>query len=124
MTGLTGSSPAMPRINLVSNRCVPIGNLGLFLHLDRRIPAGMFLPQAAEKHIKLRAGTGVTRLTGSSPAVVRINLVDDRGTPIGNLEVDVDPHGADFRPTGELPSCTNEEFSTAIPSRSGCYAGP
>ena len=51
------------------------------------------------------------RLTGSSPAVVRINLVDDRGTPIGNLEVDVDPHGADFRPTGKLPSC----ISTATP---------
>lgn len=43
MTGLTGSSPAVRHINLVSNRFVPIGNLGLFLHLDRRIPAGMFL---------------------------------------------------------------------------------
>lgn len=57
----------------------------------------------------------MTHLTGSSPAVVRINLVDDRGTPIGNLEVAVDPHGADFRPTGELPSCTNEKFSITIP---------
>lgn len=55
----------------------------------------------------LHAGTGVTRLTGSTPNVVRINVQDDRAMPIGHLEVEVDPHGADFRPTGMLhPLCT------------------
>ena len=55
----------------------------------------------------LHAGTGVTRLTGSTPNVVRINVHDDRSMPIGHLEVEVDPHGADFRPTGMLrPLCT------------------
>ena len=93
---------------------------GLVLALRSPHAGGNIL---AETHVNLRAGTGVTRLTGSSPTVVRINLVDNCGTPIGNLEVDVDPHGADFHPTGKLPSCTNEKFSTAILSRSGCYAG-
>ncbi len=33
---------------------------------------------------------------------MRINLVDDRATHIGHLELEVDPHGMDFRPTGML----------------------
>ncbi|CAL5229497.1 g12833 [Coccomyxa viridis] len=45
-------------------------------------------------------GTGVARLPGSHPAAVRINLVDDRATHIGHLEVEVDPHGLPFRTTG------------------------
>ena len=40
----------------------------------------------------------MTTLTGSSPQVVRIDLRDDAMRPVGELEVDVDPHGADFRP--------------------------
>ena len=40
----------------------------------------------------------MTSLTGSSPQVVRIDLRDDAMRPVGELEVDVDPHGADFRP--------------------------
>ena len=40
----------------------------------------------------------MTSLTGASPQVVRIDLRDDAMRPVGELEVDVDPHGADFRP--------------------------
>ena len=60
----------------------------------------------------LHAGTGVTRLTASGPEVVRIKLHDDRGVSIGELEVDVDPHDADFRHTGALPS---EVAGTLLP---------
>ena len=45
------------------------------------------------------AGTGKTTLTGSTPEVVRINLLDDAKRPVGELEVEVDPHGAHFQPT-------------------------
>ena len=40
----------------------------------------------------------MTTLAGASPQVVRIDLRDDAMRPVGELEVDVDPHGADFRP--------------------------
>ena len=45
------------------------------------------------------AGTGKTTLTGSAPQKVRIDLLDDAKRPVGELEVEVDPHGADFQPT-------------------------
>ena len=40
----------------------------------------------------------MTTLTSASPQVVRIDLRDDAMRPVGELEVDVDPRGADFRP--------------------------
>ena len=40
----------------------------------------------------------MTTLAGASPQVVRIDLRDEAMRPVGELEVDVDPHGADFRP--------------------------
>ena len=49
----------------------------------------------------------MTTLTGAAPQVVRIDLRDDAMRPVGELEVDVDPHGADFRPaiTGAALPC-------------------
>ena len=44
----------------------------------------------------------MTRLSGSSARVVRIDLHDDRDLPIGELEVEVDPHGAHFPTPGML----------------------
>ena len=58
------------------------------------------------------AGTGKATLTGSTPKVVRIDLLDDAKRPVGELEVEVDPNGADFRPTTKgvgqacMMSCT------------------
>ncbi len=57
----------------------------------------------------LHAGTGLTRLTASGPEVVRIKLRDDSGVSIGELEVDVDPHGADFAHTGALTPMKKQE---------------
>ena len=52
-----------------------------------------------EHDIMRLQGTGKATLTGSKPQVVRINLLDDAKRPVGELEVEVDPHGADFQPT-------------------------
>ena len=56
----------------------------------------------------------MTTLTGAAPQVLRIVLRDDAMRPVGKLEVDVDPHGADFRPaiTGDALPCTLAWSST------------
>ena len=45
------------------------------------------------------AGTGRATLTGSAPQVVHIKLLDDAKRPVGELDLEVDPHGADFQPS-------------------------
>ena len=68
----------------------------------------------------------MTTLTGASPQVVRIDLRDDAMRPVGELEVEVDPHGADFRPaiTGvALPCMMAWGFIHAWLSATDCASG-
>lgn len=48
---------------------------------------------------RLIAGTGRATLTGAAPQVVHIKLLGDAKRPVGELDLEVDPHGADFQPT-------------------------
>ncbi|CAK0787286.1 hypothetical protein CVIRNUC_010504 [Coccomyxa viridis] len=45
------------------------------------------------------AATDGRELIGKSNKVVHIKLLDDAKRPVGELDLEVDPHGADFQPS-------------------------